>query len=155
MASISNFNISLTSNGINFSTSDPNFENASFAMTITQGDGSKSYFGEAALQGEDKARYGTPPPVLIFEYLGHHGFNKVPVILSGYSIELNDSVDYIPVTSVVKAKGSDKLEEQTTFVPTRANIMVELAPAYTPKKVREKFDVEAFRNGSLYRDGFI
>lgn len=116
---------------------------------------SKSYFGEAALQGEDKARYGTPPPVLIFEYLGHHGFNKVPVILSGYSIELNDSVDYIPVTSVVKAKGSDKLEEQTTFVPTRANIMVELAPAYTPKKVREKFDVEAFRNGSLYRDGFI
>ena len=48
-----------------------------------------------------------------------------------------------------------ELEEQTTFVPTRANIMVELAPAYTPKKVREKFDVEAFRNGSLYRDGFI
>ena len=67
----------------------------------------KSYFGEQAIQD---GKYGTPPPVLIFEYLGHHGFNKVPVILSGYSIELNDSVDYIPVTSVVKAKNSDKLE---------------------------------------------
>ena len=51
MAPINNFNISLTSNGINFSTSDPNFENAGFAMTITQGDGSKSYFGDSLSGG--------------------------------------------------------------------------------------------------------
>jgi len=106
----------------------------------------KSYFGESAISS---GQYGTPPPVLLFEYMGDHGFNKVPVIMRSYSIELPDSVDYIPVVSVVGG------EEQTTFVPTRTNIMVDLAPAYTPKKVREKFDLDAFRAGSLYKDGFM
>ena len=106
----------------------------------------KSYFGEAAIE---QGTFGTPPPILVFEYMGDHGFNKVPVIMRSFSIELPDSVDYIPVVSQIDG------ESQTTYVPTRTNIMVDLAPAYTPKKVREKFDVEAFRNGSLYRDGFI
>ena len=106
----------------------------------------KSYFGESSIQNQT---FGTPPPVLVFEYMGEHGFNKVPVIMRSYSIELPDSVDYIPVVSVMGG------EEQTTFVPTRTNIMVDLAPAYTPKKVREKFDLEKFRSGGLYKDGFM
>ena len=110
-----------------------------FLRTIT-----KSYFGD---QTGDKK--GTPPPVLIFEYMGDHGFNKVPVVLRDYTIQLPDDVDYIPVVS--KVDGND----QTTFMPTRMNISVNLMPAPTPKKVREKFNVESFRNGKLYKDGFI
>tara|TARA_B100001057_G_scaffold263238_1_gene263395 strand:- start:1656 stop:2567 length:912 start_codon:yes stop_codon:yes gene_type:complete len=112
-----------------------------FIRTVT-----KSYFGESAIS---QGNYGTPPPVLIFEYMGDHGFKKVPVIMRSYSIELPDGVDYIPVASKVNG------ENQTTFVPTRTNIMVDLAPAYTPKKVREKFDLEAFRRGDNYKDGFV
>ena len=107
----------------------------------------KSYFGEAALV--PKGTFGTPPPVLVFEYMGDHGFNKVPVIMRSFSIELPDSVDYIPVVSAIDG------ESQTTYVPTRTNIMVDLAPAYTPKKIREKYDLDAFRSGKLYKDGFI
>jgi len=110
-----------------------------FLRTVT-----KSYFGD---QTGDKK--GTPPPVLIFEYLGDHGFNKVPVILRDYTIQLPDDVDYIPVASKVNG------EDQTTFMPTRMNISVNLVPSLTPKKVREKFNVEAFRNGKIYKDGFI
>ena len=109
----------------------------------------KAYFGEAAI---DQGRYGTPPPVMLFEYMGDHGFNKVPVVVRDYNLQLPNDVDYIPVKS--KIAGSDS-PEQTTYVPVRFNLQINLTPAYTPKKTRKKFDVEAFRNGKLYKDGFI
>jgi len=112
-----------------------------FLRSVTKG-----YFGESAIAQE---KYGTPPPVLIFEYMGDHGFNKVPVIIRDYSIQLPPEVDYVPVVSKV---GEDT---QTTYMPTRCNITINLAPSYTPKKIKEKFDVEAFRNGRNYKDGFI
>ena len=108
----------------------------------------KAYFGEAAI---NDGGYGTPPPVLIFEYMGDHGFNKVPVVVRDYNLQLPNDVDYIPVKS--KTAGGEG--EQTTYVPVRFNLQINLTPAYTPKKVRQKFDVEAFRNGKLYKDGFI
>jgi hypothetical protein len=81
--------------------------------------------------------------------MGEHGFNKVPVILRDYTIQLPDDVDYIPVKTKVAGK------DQTTYMPVRMNISINLVPALTPKKVREKFNVESFRNGKLYKDGFI
>jgi len=61
----------------------------------------KSYFGEAAIEQET---YGTPPPVLIFEYMGDHGFNKAPKlsvpawaakIIANFSAELKMALPYI------------------------------------------------------------
>ena len=46
----------------------------------------KSYSGDAAVE---QGVAGTPPPVLLFEYLGEHGFNKVPVIVKDYSIPVS------------------------------------------------------------------
>lgn len=109
----------------------------------------KAYFGEAALKPKGTPNLGTPPPVLLFEYMGEHGFNKVPVVVRDYNLQLPNDVDYIPVKSQVDGK------EQTTYVPVRFNLQINLTPAYTPKKVRKEFDVEAFRNGKLYKDGFI
>ena len=102
----------------------------------------KGYFGDKAVE---QGKYGTPPPVLLFEYLGDHGFNKVPVVVTNYNMQLPEDVDYVPV----------EVEGTVTYVPTRTNIMVDLAPAYTPKKIREKYDLDAFRAGTLYKDGFI
>lgn len=102
----------------------------------------KAYFGDAAVANGD---YGTPPPVLIFEYLGDHGFNKVPVVVSNYQMQLPDDVDYVPV----------QVGDTVTYVPTRTNITVNLMPTYTPHKLRRRFDLDALANGKLYSDGFI
>lgn len=106
----------------------------------------KSFYGEAAVRD---GYYGTPPPVLVFEYLGEHGFNKVPVVVINYNVNFPNDVDYIPVKTNVGG------EEETTFLPVLTNISVTLQPYYTPHKLRKKFDLSQFTNGKLYKDGFI
>lgn len=100
----------------------------------------KSHFGST-----DKDDAGLPPPVLLFEYLGDHGFNEVPVVVSNYTLEYSKDVDYVPVT----------YDGTVTYVPTLANLSVTLSPMYTPHKMRSKFDIENIANGTKYKDGFI
>lgn len=102
----------------------------------------KSYFGDSAVV---EGKYGTPPPVLIFEYLGDHGFNKVPVVITNYNIQMGDDVDYVPV----------EVNGTVTYVPTKTNIMVNLTPTYTPHKLRRRFNIEDIANGVAYKEGFI
>jgi hypothetical protein len=102
----------------------------------------KGFYGDSAVAN---GRYGTPPPVMVFEYLGDHGFNKVPVVVTNYQFQLDNNVDYVPVT----------VQDTVTYVPTMANILVTLSPTFTPTKLRRKFDLQAVANGALYKDGFI
>lgn len=108
-----------------------------FFKIATKGD-----FGDIAVA---KGTAGAPPPVLLFEYLGDHGYNKVPVIVSNYNMSLPNDVDYVPV----------EIQGTTTFVPTIIDIICSLTPQYTPSKVRRRFDVNAIANGEAYKDGFI
>lgn len=107
---------------------------------------SKAHFGDSSVANND---YGIPPPVLLFEYLGEYGFNKVPVVVSNYTIEYGRDVDYVPVI----IQGNDG--PRTTYVPTKTNITVTLTPQYTPHKLRKRFDIESIANGTSYKDGFI
>jgi hypothetical protein len=102
----------------------------------------KAYFGDAAVASGD---YGTPPPVMLFEYLGEYGFNKVPVVITNWSMQLPDDVDYIPVV----------VNDLVTHVPSKTNIVITLTPTYTPQKLRRRFDLNAVRSGQAYKDGFI
>lgn len=102
----------------------------------------KAYFGDDAVA---KGTAGTPPPVLLFEYLGDHGFNKVPVVVTNWSMQLPDNVDYVPV----------QVNGTVTYVPTLTNIMINLKPQYTPHKLRRKFSLEGITSGVQYKDGFI
>ena len=102
----------------------------------------KAAFGDDAVA---RGTAGTPPPVLIFEYLGDHGFNKVPVVVTNWSIQLPDNVDYVPV----------QVNAEITYVPTLTNIMINLKPQYTPHKLRRRFSVEGITSGAQYTDGFI
>jgi len=56
-----------------------------FLRTVT-----KMYFGT----GEN---LGTPPPVLLFDAYGQYMFNKLPVIVTNFAVELPTEVDYVPV----------------------------------------------------------
>jgi len=117
----------------------------------------KAYYGDSAVAS---GRYGTPPPVLLFEYLGDHGFDKVPVVVSNYTMQLPDDVDYVPVVTGVNqdaqaaaaTPGSDTGTE-VTYVPTRSNITINLTPTYTPHKLRRRFNLEELTTGKLYTDG--
>ena len=102
----------------------------------------KAYFGDDAVA---KGQAGVPPPVLLFEYLGDHGFNKVPVVVTNWSMQLPDNVDYVPV----------QVNKTVTYVPTLTNIMINLKPQYTPHKLRKRFSVEGITSGVQYKDGFI
>lgn len=102
----------------------------------------KGFYGDSAVAN---GRYGTPPPVLIFEYLGDHGFNKVPVVINNYQFQMDGTVDYVPVA----------VQETVTYVPAMANVLINLVPQYTPTKLRRRFDIQAVANGALYKDGFI
>lgn len=108
-----------------------------FFKIATKGD-----FGDIAVA---KQTAGAPPPVLLFEYLGDHGYNKVPVVVSSYILTLPNDVDYVPVD----------IQGTKTFVPTLTNIVCTLTPQYTPSKVRRRYDVNAIANGEAYKDGFI
>ena len=105
----------------------------------------KSYFGDTAVEN---GMYGTPPPVMLFEYLGDHGFNKVPVVVTDYTYNFPDNVDYVPVQTTIGSK-------EVTYVPVQTNIAVTLQPTYTPHKLRKQFDLNAFATGQQYKDGFI
>lgn len=106
----------------------------------------KGYFGNQALSD---GTAGSPPPVLLFEYLGEHGFNKVPVVVVQYSISFPPGVDYVPVELDHGNEGT------VTYVPTQSDVSVTLMPQYTPRKLRNNFDVQGIANGKNYTDGFI
>ena len=40
-------------------------------------------------------------------------------------------------------------------MPVETDIMIEMAPQYTYKKLRKKFDLQNFASGKGYKDGFI
>ena len=107
----------------------------------------KSYFGDTAVADQ---MYGTPPPVLLFEYLGEQGFNKVPVVVANYSIQYPDDADYVPVRTSIQG-GTNNV----TYVPTKSTITIDLLPTYTPHKLRKRFDLQNISNGTNYKDGFI
>jgi hypothetical protein len=106
----------------------------------------KSFYGD---QSVAEGTYGTPPPVMLFEYLGDHGFNKVPVLVLAYSFALPEGVDYVPVNIKIKDK------DTTTFVPTEATVTMDVQPYYTPHKLRKKFNLNTMASGQAYKDGFI
>lgn len=122
-------------------------------------------FGASAAR---KGVAGTPPPVLRFNYLGGHMFNNVPVVLSTYNYLLEDTVDYVEVDlpGMLQFSESDRLGESVfgheffqtddnrTYVPTRIVITAMLLVQQNPRKVRDKFDLDDFKSGSLVNKGF-
>jgi hypothetical protein len=41
------------------------------------------------------------------------------------------------------------------MMPTETSVMIELAPQYTYRKTRKKFNLQAFTSGKQLKDGFI
>lgn len=109
----------------------------------------KAYFGAQgdSASAYSKLRTGTPPPVLLFNYLGQYQFKNVPVIIKQFNYVLEPGVDYVRVYPLAGA--------QETYVPSWVSISVVLDTQYNTKKIRNEFDLDQFRQGKLIDKGFI
>lgn len=92
-----------------------------------------------------QGRYGTPPPIVLFEYLGTAGFNSVPIVVQSYSYTYPPDVDYVPV----------KIGSDITYTPVKIQITLNTDVAFTPNTVRNAFSIESFVNGTAYGGGFV
>ena len=119
----------------------------------------KSYFG---INPYNKA--GTPPPVLIFNYLGQYQFNNVPVLVKSFDYTYEANIDYVPVNtsslnSVIVENKRVLLPQAATggftYVPTHLSVTLELDTQYVPIELRNNFNLDEFRTGKLYNKGYI
>jgi hypothetical protein len=119
----------------------------------------KSYFG---ISPYEKA--GTPPPTLLFNYLGEYQFNNVPVVVKNFDYTYEANIDYVPVDTTGRKTPYSKFmtlnlsasnAEGWTWVPTHVTINIELDTQYIPIKLRDEFDLDLFRRGQLYGQGYI
>lgn len=118
----------------------------------------KSYFGITPYE-----RAGTPPPVLLFNYLGEFQFNNVPVIVKSFDYTYDAAIDYVPVNTVNNLLYSANIgvslprssTDGFTYVPTNLSVSLELDTQYTPIKLRNEFNLDEFRSGGLIGKGYI
>lgn len=118
----------------------------------------KSYFGVSPYN-----KAGTPPPAMIFSYLGEYQFNNVPVVVKTFDYTLPNNIDYVAVDTTGKSQNSENIKVSLTaansggytWVPTHMSVSLELDTQYIPIKVRNDFNLDEFRQGKLINQGFI
>ena len=89
----------------------------------------KMFFG----QGENA---GNPPIICHLYGYGSSIFDKVPVIIKSFNVELKDDVNYVKCTTF----GTD------TWVPIVSNVSVTVSPIYNRTNLR-KFSLQDYASG--------
>ena len=116
-----------------------------FLRTIT-----KLYFGK------EQALKGNPPPIMHMSGDGDHMFQKVPVIVNTFNVELRPGIDYISTkqSEVYRSNVQDfDLDSaDQTWAPTLSNISVLVTPIYSRESIK-KFSLSEFARGQLNGKG--
>ena len=116
----------------------------------------KMFFGSE--QGLDGLK-GNPPPILHLSGYGDHMYNKVPVVVITYNLELRQGIDYIstkqsdiysqrPANVNIMNQDSDS----QTWAPTLSNISVLVTPIYSRESIKN-FSMKKFVRGELNGKG--
>jgi len=154
--------------------------------------------------GQD-SEAGTPPPLVYLSGLGQYQFNNHPCVVTNFSYNLPNEVDYIrangfnniglnmsnrrnqssgpsiggslgtvvaiigrlknaglkpgataevPNSSTVNQNVTNQNSVNSTYVPTKMEISVTLAPIQTRSQVSQQFSLKNFANGDLLKGGF-
>lgn len=96
----------------------------------------KMFFGEGNLAGN-------PPIICNLTGYGSHVFDKVPVIIKSFSVDLKDDVNYI--------KCDPFKNGNYTWVPVLSTITVQVAPVYSRQGLR-KFNLQDYASGKMSGD---
>ena len=124
-----------------------------FLRTIT-----KMFFGA------EQDFKGNPPPIMHLSGYGDHMFQKVPVIVNTFNVELRAGIDYIstkqdspysvhgklPPQERFKQFDPDNMDQ--TWAPTLSNISVLITPIYSRESVKQ-FSLQDFAAGRLNGKG--
>ena len=111
--------------------------------------------------GKEQALKGNPPPILHMSGYGDHMFNKVPVIVNSFNVELRPGIDYISTRqnpAYISARTREKLlglpelDANQTWAPTLSNISVLVTPIYSRESVK-RFSLSDFARGKLSGKG--
>jgi hypothetical protein len=116
----------------------------------------KMFFGDSVDDtGKTDGMRGNPPPILQLNGYGNYVFNKVPVVVTNFTVDLRNDVDYIcteqqtdrrgllPTSSTVVDPSSNK-----SWAPTLSQVTLQLQPVYSRESVK-KFNMKDFVNGNL------
>jgi len=116
----------------------------------------KMFFGSEDGIGSLK---GNPPPIMHLYGYGDHMFNKVPVVINTFNVELRPGIDYISTkqsdTPYKELNGPDAGFDQSaiagesqTWAPTLSNISVLVTPIYSRDSIKN-FSMKKFVRGEL------
>ena len=106
---------------------------------------------------------GNPPPIMHMFGYGDHMFNKVPVVINTFNVELRPGIDYISTkqgsTEYRELNGPDAgfditaaSGEAQTWAPTLSNISVLVTPIYSRDSIKN-FSLAEFARGELNGKG--
>ena len=120
----------------------------------------KMFFG-----GSDDNKFkGNPPPILHMSGYGDHMFDKVPVIVQSFNVELRNDYDYIStrqepngVEETVAPGGFNIDDLPQTWAPTLSTVSAGVIPVYSRESLT-KFSLQEFAKGRLNQEtgiGFI
>ena len=101
--------------------------------------------------GEERELKGNPPPILHLSGYGKHMFDKVPVVVNSFNVELRSGIDYISTSGVVGRRSDASTNyngEDSTWAPTLSNISVLVTPVYSRDTVK-RFSLKEFARGTL------
>ena len=123
-----------------------------FLRTVT-----KMYFGK-----DSQPLKGNPPPILHMSGYGDHVFNKIPVVVNTFNVELRPGIDYISTKQTQVGYGQGRVDptlaaaveagESQSWAPTLSNISVLVTPVYSRESLK-KFSLSEFARGDLSGKG--
>jgi len=116
----------------------------------------KMFFGKSP-------QAGNPPPILHLNGYGDYVFKNVPVVVTNFSVELTQGVDYICTTQgsqsrreaeeqvsgverVARGFGDPEVSAPTTWAPTMSIFTLQLQPIYSRSAMKD-FNLQNFING--------
>lgn len=104
----------------------------------------KMFYGEGNLRGH-------PPPRCAISGYGNFVFDKMPIVIKMFSMDLPNNVDYIKVPidgmGLQSTSSNGQIQSGTyTYVPTLSTLNVTVSPAYSRDATRQ-FNLENFING--------
>ena len=116
----------------------------------------KMFFG----RDDDTGLKGNPPPILHLSGYGDHMFQKVPVVLNSFNVELRSGIDYISTkqeatpfqTTPQNVHFDVNSSESQTWAPTLSNISVLITPIYS-RETLKNFSMKKFVRGELNGKG--
>jgi hypothetical protein len=104
---------------------------------------------------------GNPPPIMHLFGYGDHMFNRIPVVINTFNVELRPGIDYISTKQnpdgystprTRERMGLPELDDSQTWAPTLSNISVLVTPIYSRDSIKN-FSMKKFVNGELNGKG--